>query len=136
MKIKLAAMQKIWLCFIGLYLDKSSLTAMANLHISIFSAFKWRFAGDGPLIVVFGIWIPSSNKKKTLKKRCQMWTPSDKTFWTCACQDDHVNKKATPRLTLCLLVNFRHSFCRLLIFFKIIFCGKCFQKYHQSVKQL
>ena len=28
---------------------------------------------DGPLIVVFGSFLPSSN--------CQSWTPSDKNFW-------------------------------------------------------
>ena len=37
-------------------------------------------------------------------------------------------------LNLCLLGNFS-CFCRLLIFFKIIFFEKFFQKYHQSVKQ-
>ena len=43
-------------------------------------AFRWR-VDDGPFIVVFGISIPSSTKKK---KRYQVWTPSDKTFWICA----------------------------------------------------
>ena len=32
---------------------------------------------DGPLIVVFGSFLPSSNRKK----RRQSWTPSDKFFW-------------------------------------------------------
>ena len=39
--------------------------------------FKWRFTGvDGPLIVVFGSFLPLSNKKG--KKRCQSWTPLTK----------------------------------------------------------
>ena len=41
--------------------------------------FKWRFAGgavDGPLIVVFGSFLPSSS----LKKRCQSWTPLRQNF--------------------------------------------------------
>ena len=39
-------------------------------------AFRW-WTDDGPLIVVFGSSLPSS----ITKKRCQSWTPSDKTFW-------------------------------------------------------
>ena len=38
-------------------------------------AFRWR-ADDGPLLVVFG-----SSLLSTKKKRCQSWTPSDKSFW-------------------------------------------------------
>ena len=48
-----------------------------------FMAFCWR-ADDGPLLVVLGSSIPSSAKKKKIK-RCQSWTPSDKTFWIRAC---------------------------------------------------
>ena len=46
---------------------------------------KWRFAG-GPMIARLYWWYldpPSPHKLK--KKRCQSWTPSDKTFWICAC---------------------------------------------------
>ena len=39
-------------------------------------AFRWR-AGDGPLKVVHGSSLPTS----TRKKRCQSWTPFDKTVW-------------------------------------------------------
>ena len=42
--------------------------------------FCW-WADDCPLIVVLGSSLPSS----TTKKRCQSWTPSDKTFWIRAC---------------------------------------------------
>ena len=38
-------------------------------------------------------------------------------------------------LTHCILGNFSGFFCRLLIFFKIIFLKKFFQEYHQNVKQ-
>ena len=48
-------------------------------------AFCWR-AVKGPLIVVFGSILSSSNyKKERKKKHCQSWTPSDKTFWIRAC---------------------------------------------------
>ena len=43
-------------------------------------AFRWR-ADGGPLIVVLGSSLPSSTKK-----RCESWTPSDKTFWIRACK--------------------------------------------------
>ena len=42
-------------------------------------AFCWR-ADDGPLIVVFGSYLPSSTKK-----RSQSRSPSDKTSWIRAC---------------------------------------------------
>ena len=41
----------------------------------------------------------------------------------------------TGALTLCMLGNFCMLFCRLWIFFKLIFPKKIFQKYYQSVKQ-
>ena len=31
------------------------------------------------LTLISGIWIPSSSKNKNKKKRCQSWTPSEKT---------------------------------------------------------
>ena len=41
------------------------------------------WVNDGPLIVVFR---SSPHKlKKTKQKKGQSWTPSDKTFWICAC---------------------------------------------------
>ena len=40
------------------------------------TAFRWR-ADDGPLKVVLGSSLPLS----TIKKSCQSWTLSDKTFW-------------------------------------------------------
>ena len=42
-------------------------------------AFRWR-ADDGPLKVIFVASFPSSTKKY-----CQVWTPSDTTFWIRAC---------------------------------------------------
>ena len=45
-------------------------------------AFRWR-ADDGPLIVVLGSLPPLIN---LLNKRCQSWTPSDKTLWIRACK--------------------------------------------------
>ena len=46
-------------------------------------AVRWR-ADGGPLTVVLGSSLPSSTRKKHTqkkkKKRCQSWTPSDKTF--------------------------------------------------------
>ena len=42
--------------------------------------FRWR-ANDWQHIVVFGSSLPSSTKK-----RCQSWTPSDKTLWIRACR--------------------------------------------------
>ena len=42
-------------------------------------AFRW-WADDGPLLVLYETSaIPST------KKSYQIWTPSDKTFWICAC---------------------------------------------------
>ena len=41
-------------------------------------AFRWQ-ADDSPHIVVFLIFDPSSPHQT--KKKCQSWTPSDKTFW-------------------------------------------------------
>ena len=64
--------------------------SMLGHHRHASETFRWR-AGDGPLIVVLGSSLPSSTKNKT-KKRCQSWTPSDKTFWIHACS------------VLCLLV--------------------------------
>ena len=40
------------------------------------------WADNGPLIVVFG----SSLLHQLKKKRCQSWTPTDKTFWIRACR--------------------------------------------------
>ena len=45
--------------------------------------FRWR-ADDGPLIVVLGSSLPLQIKKYKIK-RCQSWTPSDKTFRIRAC---------------------------------------------------
>ena len=45
--------------------------------------FRWR-ADDGPLIVVFESSLHSSTKNKQQQKRCQSWTPSDKTSWISA----------------------------------------------------
>ena len=48
-------------------------------------SFRWWTDG-GPLRVVFRSSFPSSTKKqKKKKKRCQIWTPSDKTFLIRAC---------------------------------------------------
>ena len=55
----------------------------ARQRNAIQMAFRWR-ADDGPFIVVFGSFLPSSTKKQNKKKR-QSWTPSDKTFWIRAC---------------------------------------------------
>ena len=46
---------------------------------------QWLAGSDGPLIVILGSSLLSSTKKKKKKKPCQSWTPSDKTFWICAC---------------------------------------------------
>ena len=62
--------------------------------------FRWR-TDDGPFIVVFGSSIPSSTKKKV--ERYQIWTPSDKTFWTRACLDF---------LFRFIYSNFNISFCQ------------------------
>ena len=51
----------------------------AHQRNTILMEFRWR-ANDDPLIVVFGSSLSSSTKKTTYKK-CQSWTPSDKTFW-------------------------------------------------------
>ena len=40
-----------------------------------------RHLNDGPLIVVFGSFLPHQTKKKL----CQSWIPTDKTFWIRAC---------------------------------------------------
>ena len=73
-----------------------SLRKITNIYgFRIPYAFRWR-ADDGPLIVVFGSFLPSSNEKinnnnkKTKKqkkknKRYQSWTPSDKAVWIRAC---------------------------------------------------
>ena len=49
-----------------------------NRHIKM--AFRWR-ADDSPQKVVFGSSLLSSTKTNKQNKRCQSWTPSDKTFW-------------------------------------------------------
>ena len=62
--------------------------AKRHFQSAIQMAFRWR-ADDGPLIVVSGFFLPLIKKKKRnkkeRKKRCQSWTPSDKTFWIRAC---------------------------------------------------
>ena len=50
----------------------------ARQRNAILMAFRWR-PDDGPLILAFEFSLPH-----TLKKRCQSWTPSDKTFWILA----------------------------------------------------
>ena len=49
--------------------------------------------------------------------------------------DKMTRKYETSPSTLWMLGNFARFFCRLLIFFKINFSKKFFQKYHQSIKQ-
>ena len=90
---------------------------------------RWR-ADDGPLIVVFGSFLPHQTKKKC-------WTPSDKTFWILACI-----KCVKTVCVLCLFYivpwagcsfySRYHEFCcsLWLWYFLIIlthyFCGLCF----------
>ena len=52
-------------------------SSWARQQNAIKMGFRWR-ADDDPNVVVFGSYFFSS------KKRCQSWTPSDKTFWICA----------------------------------------------------
>ena len=51
--------------------DSLKMTKLPSQHSM--SAFRWR-ADDGPLI-----WILTPPHQ--LKKSCQSWNPSDKTFW-------------------------------------------------------
>ena len=53
--------------------------SLARQRNAISMAFRWR-ANDGSLRVVFRSSLPSS-----IKKRCQIWTPSDKTVCIRAC---------------------------------------------------
>ena len=45
--------------------------------------FRWR-GDDGRFWWYMDPLVPHQQKKKK-KKRCQSWTPSDKTFWIRAC---------------------------------------------------
>ena len=51
----------------------------ARQRNAILMAFCWR-ADDGPLKVVFWSFLPSSTKREKTLSKCQIWTPSDKTF--------------------------------------------------------
>ena len=58
--------------------------SLAKCHLM---AFRWLGDG-GPLIVVFGSYLPSPNKKSPppqKKKVVRVRPPSDKTFWIRAC---------------------------------------------------
>ena len=62
--------------------DYAALMLGRHLHGSE-TPFKWRFAG-GPMMARLKWYLdpPSPHQlKKRKKKRCQSWTPSDKTLW-------------------------------------------------------
>ena len=59
----------------------------ARQRNAIEMVFRWR-ADDGPLIAVFGSFLPSSAKNEKRRKKtiiCQNLTPSGKPFWIRTC---------------------------------------------------
>ena len=77
-------------------------SSWARQRNAISMAFHW-WADDGPFIVIFGSSITSSTKKiikKNKKKRYQIWTPSDITFWIRACIVRQTGCKADQSATM------------------------------------
>ena len=66
-------------------------------------------ADDGPLIVVFGSFVPSSTIKNKQKKRCRSWTPSGLTFWmrACGCMSRMLVNQTVTKYPCCIPLHAR-----------------------------